>query len=260
MAYYMGIDIGSTSSKGVIIKSGRALTGRLIPSGGDYRAAAENLRNELLYRAGLPAEEIAGTVVTGHNAADLSFNHQRMADIRCCARGISRLLPEARTIIDIQALSSRIIRLSEAGRVTNFVTSEKCAAGSGRFLEMMASILKIDIAEMGRLSLKSRKPVSFTTSCAVFEESEVISRVAEGAAAADILAGAHRSLADKLAALVQRVGLEEGCALSGGGALDEGLTKRLEERLGVKLLPPPQPRLVTALGAAIMAEDATHNA
>jgi len=255
MAIYMGIDIGSSATKGVLLKSGRVAAHYLLASGGDYRAAAQSVREELLRKAGLKEKAITATAVTGHNVSNLPFEHKRLADIRCCARGIHFLSPEARTIIDIQALSSRAIRINEEGRVTDFATSEKCAAGSGRFLEMMANILRIDFEEMGPLSLESRSPVSFTTSCAVFEESEVISRIAEGAAVPDILAGVHQSLSEKLAALVHKAGLEECVALSGGAALDEGLVKSLEEKLGVKLLL-PQPRLVTALGAAIMAAEA----
>lgn len=255
MTYFMGIDIGSTSVKGVIIKSGRLLAEHQLPSGADYRAAAVGLSSQLLERAGLTSQQIAGTVITGHNVTGLAFASKRAADIRCCARGISRLFPEARTVIDIQAMSSRVIQLSDAGRVINFVTSEKCAAGSGRFLEIVANILKVDIKEIGRLSLKSRRPISFTTNCAVFGEAEVISRVAEGAAVADILAGTHRALANKLATLIGRLGLEPSCAISGGGGLDEGLRHSLEERLGVTLLMPERPRLVTALGAAIMAQE-----
>jgi predicted CoA-substrate-specific enzyme activase len=253
MSYYLGIDIGSSATKGVLVKSGEVVTDYIASSGGDYRAAAQSVRSELLKKARLNDKDIAATAVTGHNISELPFRHRRLADIRCCARGIRHLLPEARTIIDIQALSSRAIRLSAEGLVTDFTTSEKCAAGSGRLLELMANILRVDFHAMGPLSLKSRSPVSFTTSCAVFEESEVISRIAEGAAVPDILAGIHQSLAEKLAALVQKVGLEEGVALSGGAALDEGLVKSLEKKLGVKLLIPPKPRLVTALGAATMA-------
>ncbi len=253
MSYYLGIDVGSSATKAVLIKSGEVVADYLVSSGGDYRAATQSVRSELLKKAKLNDKDIAATAVTGHNISEVPFRHCRLADIRCCARGIHHLLPGARTIIDIQALSSRTIRISAEGLVTDFTTSEKCAAGSGRLLELMANILRVDFDSMGPLSLESGAPVSFTTSCAVFEESEVISRIAEGAAVPDILAGVHQSLAEKLAALVQKVGLEGDVALCGGAALDEGLVKSLEKKLDTKLLIPSQPRLVTALGAAIMA-------
>ena len=257
MTCYIGIDIGSNATKGILLKSGEVIAHHLLSSRGDYRLAAQSVREELLKKADLNDGDIITTVATGHNVSKLPFRHKRLADIRCCARGIHCLLPEARTIIDIQALSSRAIRLNARGLVTDFVSSEKCAAGSGRLLELMANILKVDFEAMGPLSLESQAPVSFSTSCAVFEESEVISHIAEGAAVPDILAGVHDSLAEKLAALVQKVGLGEDVALSGGGALDEGLVKSLEKKLGVKLLVPPQLRLVTAMGAATMATKAS---
>ncbi len=253
MAYYMGIDIGSGTSKGVITKDGELLAYHLLPSGVNYRASAEKLREELLAKSGLATEDFAYVAATGQGAGNVDFSNQQVTDIRCCARGINRLFPSVRTIIDVQAQSSQVIRLSESGQVINFVVSEKCAAGSGRFLEVIANVLQVELKDIGALSLKAKSPVSFTTGCAVFGESEAISRVAEGSAKEDILAGVHRALADKISALVERVGLEENCAISGGGGLDTGLIKSVEEKLGIKLLVPPQPQMVTAFGAAIMA-------
>ena len=160
-----------------------------------------------------------------------------------------------RTVIDVQGQSSQVIRLTEKGQVINFVVSEKCAAGSGSFLEIIANVLRIDLNDIGPLSLKSKNPVIFTTGCAVFGESEAISRVSEGFSKEDILAGIHKALANKISALVNSVGLERECAISGGGGLDVGLIKSVEEKLGIQLLVPPQPQIITALGAAIMAEE-----
>ena len=140
------------------------------------------------------------------------------------------------------------------GQVIDFAVSEMCASGSGRFLEVIANVLQLELEDIGPLSLKSQSPVTFTTGCAVFGESEAISRVSEGISTEDILAGVHKALADKISALIDRVGLEEPCAISGGGGLNVGLIKRVKE-LGIHLLVPPHPQLVNALGAAIMAEE-----
>jgi len=255
VTWFMGIDIGSKTSKGVIIKDGKPAAYHLLTSGINYGMAAQKLREELLAKAKLSANDINYTVATGQGSGNVSFCNQQVTDTRCCARGINSIFPSARTIIDVQALSSQIIRLSESGQVANFAVSEKCAAGSGCFLEVMANVLQVDLEDIGPLSLKSRKPVTFTTSCAVFGESEAISRVAEGIDKEDILAGVHQALANKISALISRVGVEKDCAISGGGGLDAGLIKSIEEKLGVKLLVPPHPRIVTALGAAIMAEE-----
>ncbi|HEY82133.1 MAG TPA: 2-hydroxyglutaryl-CoA dehydratase [Dehalococcoidia bacterium] len=255
MAYFMGIDIGSGTSKGVVTRDGEVLAYHLLPSGANYRAAAEKLRAELLAKAKLSSQDIAYTVATGQGSASVPYSDGQVTDIRCCARGISKIFPSARTVIDVQAQSSQVIRLGERGQVVNFVVSEKCAAGSGRFLEVIANVLQVELEDIGPLSLKSKRPVAFTTGCAVFGESEAISRVAEGNAKEDILAGVHQALADKISTLVERVGLEKDCTISGGGALDIGLVRSIEEKLSLKLLVPPQPQLVTALGAAIMAEE-----
>jgi len=255
MAWFMGIDIGSGTSKGVITKDGKMLAYHLLPSGANYREVAQKLREALLAQAGLSPEDITCTVATGQGADSVFFSKQKVDSIRCCARGINSIFPSARTVIDIGEQSSQVIRLSEEGHVINFVISERCAAGSGRFLNIIANVLRIDLKDIGPLSLKSKEPVTFTTGCAVFGESEAISRVAEGNTKEDILAGVHKALANKISTLVERVGLERECAISGGGGLDIGLIKSVEEKIGVKLLVPPQPQIVTALGAAIMAQE-----
>lgn len=253
--YFLGIDIGSRTSKGALTKEGQLVAHKVLPSGINYRLVAEKLRDELLSAARVSPQDIAFTVATGQGSKNVPFSDERVTDIRCCARGMRRLFPSVRTVIDVQAQSSQVIRLNENGQVTNFVVSEKCAAGSGRFLEVIANVLQIDLSEIGPLSLKAKDPATFTTSCAVFGESEAVSRVAEGTPKEDMLAGIHLALAGKLSSLVERVGLEKDCGISGGGALDIGLVKTLEEKLSVKLLVPPLPQIVTALGAAIIAEE-----
>jgi predicted CoA-substrate-specific enzyme activase len=254
MAWFMGIDIGSGTSKGVVIKDGNLMVYHLLASGVNYKMTAQKLRDELLAKAGLLAEDIAHTITTGHGEGIIPFSHQHVADMRCCAKGINRIFPLVRTVIDVQGQSSQVIRLDERGHVVNFVINEICAGGSGYFLEVIANVLQVGIEDIGPLSLKSKNPIAFTTRCAVFGESEAISRVAEGIPKEDILAGVHKALAGKISALIDRVGLEEPCAISGGCGLNIGLIKRVEE-MGVHLLVPPQPQLVNALGAAIMAEE-----
>ncbi len=255
MSFFMGIDIGSGTSKAVITRDGELVASHLLNSGVNYRETAQKLTDELLAKAGLSIKDMSYIVATGYGAETIPFANERVVDIRCCARGIHHVFPPVRTVIDIQGMSSQAIRLDDQGKVTNFAVSEKCAAGSGRFMEVIANVLRIKLEDIGALSLKSKSPVVFTTGCAVFGESEAISRVSEGASKEDILAGVHKALANKAYTLVERVGLEKDCAISGGGALNIGLVKAVEERLGVPLLVPPQPQLVNALGAAIFAEE-----
>ena len=254
MSYFIGIDIGSRTCKAVLADSSGAIVKReLMSSGTDYALAARTLRDRLSVGLSLAAGE-PRVVTTGHNVR-LSWADEHATDIQCCARGVHFVSPSARTIVDIQAQTSQVIRLGENGLVTSFVVSEKCAAGSGRFLEVVANVLRVKLEDIGPMSLKSKQPVSFSTGCAVFGESEAISRVAEGVAKEDILAGVHRSIADKIGALVARAGLEEPCVIVGGGALDLGLVKSIEDRLSIKPILPPHPEFIGAIGAAVIARE-----
>lgn len=254
MAWFMGIDIGSGASKGVITRDGRLEAYHLLASGVNYRMTVQKLKEELLAKAGLVTKDIAYIVTTGHSVGITPFRNQHVADMRCCAKGINHIFPSVRTVIDVQRESSQVIRLDEKGEVINFAVSEICAGGSGYFLEVISNVLQLELKDIGPLSLKSENPVTFTTGCAVFGESEAISRIAEGTPKEDILAGVHKALAVKISALVNRIRLEEQCAISGGGGLNVGLIKRLEEA-ELHLLVPPQPQLINALGAAIIAEE-----
>lgn len=251
----MGIDIGTGTSKGVIIKDNELVVYNSIPSGIKYEVAANKLAEQLLGKAGISMDNIDFTVATGHGSASVTYSNQRFSDIRCCAKGIHRIFPEARTIIDIEGQTTQVIRLGKKGQIANFTTSEKCASGSGRFLDIISNVLQIPIGDIGKLSLKSRNPVTFTTACAVFGESEAVSRVAEGVPSEDILAGVHKAMADKIYTMIEKVGLEEYCAICGGGGLNIGLIKTLEGVLQLKLLVPPQPHIVTAFGAALFAKE-----
>ncbi len=253
MARIIGIDIGSSTSKGVITRNGTVSAYRILQSGINYRKVAAQLKKELLAEANLPEEAIDDIVTTGHGGGDIGFDSRHITGIRCCARGINRLFPSVRTIIDVQSQYTQVIRINDTGQVTGFLTSEKCAAGSGSFLEIVANVLQIELDDIGPMSLESDNPVAFTTGCAVFGESEAVSRVAEGFRKEDILNGIHEALADKITSLVERIGLEEECAVSGGGALNTGLIKKLENSLGVVLRVPVRPRIVNAFGATIIA-------
>ena len=253
MTWFMGIDIGSAYSKGVLVKNSQLVAFRVILSGANYQKAAERIRDELLQQASLSQNDITNTVATGTGASNVHFASHQTSDIVCTARGINNAFPQAKTAIEVAGQFTRVIRLESAGLVTNFVTSEKCAAGSGRFIEVIANVLRINLEDFGPLSLKSSSPITFNTGCAVFGESEAVTRIAEGIPKEDIAAGVNKALASKVSSLVKRVKLEEPCALCGGGTLNTGLVSAIEQELHIKLLVPPQPQIITALGAAIIA-------
>jgi predicted CoA-substrate-specific enzyme activase len=253
MQYAMGIDIGSAFSKAVVMAGGEIVSHHVMPSGGNYRLTAGTVVKEALKKAKVASKDVAYSVATGYGAANAASANEVVNDLSCQGRGVTHLFPSARTVIDIGGQFSRVFRINDKGQVTAFLQSEKCAAGSGRFLQVIAKVLQIELKDIGELSLKSKNRVDFNTGCAVFAESEAISRVAEGARQEDILAGLHRTLAAKIQTMVERVGLEPDCAVVGGGAKDIGLVKALEESLGCPLLVPEEPQIMAALGAAILA-------
>lgn len=253
MTYVAGIDVGSVATKAVITRDGDVLCQALLPSGGSYAKTAEEVLTRALEQVGLSRKDVSYIVATGLGAASVAFADSEASDITCQGRGINRVLPTARTIIDVGGQATRVIKVNSEGRVSDFTISEKCAAGSGRFLQVIANVLRIDIGDVGPLSLQSKRTVEFTTSCAVFAESEAVSRIGEGATKEDILAGVHRALAAKVASMVDRVRLEPDCVFTGGGAQDVGLVRSIEQVLGLTLLVPDKPRLTAALGAAIIA-------
>lgn len=253
MSWFIGIDIGSAYSKGVIAKDFELAASHIIISGANYRTSARDIKAQLMAEIGLREDETATAVATGVGADSVYFASQKAGDIVCTARGINNVFPQARTVIDIGSQSTRVIRLSDEGVVTNFAISEKCAAGAGRFIEVIANVLRIELTDFGPLSARSRNPITFGTGCAVFGETEAITRVSEGVRREDIAAGVNRALAGKISSLAKKLRLEEPCAVCGGGALNTPLIRALESELNTGLLVPPHPQLITALGAAITA-------
>ena len=253
MSWFTGIDIGSAYSKGVIIEDFELVASHIVISGANYRISAEAIRTELIRKVNLTQDDIVNTVATGSGANNVYFASQKASDIVCTARGINSIFPQARTVIDVASQATKVIRLNEEGMVTNFTVSEKCAAGGGRFIEVISNVLRIDLSDFGPLAARSRTPITFGTGCAVFGESEAITRVSEGISKEDIAAGVNKALASKISSLVKKLKLEEPCAICGGGALNIPLIKTIESELNTSLLVPPHPQFVTALGAAITA-------
>ncbi len=251
--YLAGIDAGSAYTKGVLLQGKTLVAFQALPSGANHSQAAERVFNELLRQASLAQEQITRVIATGLGAERIPFAHAQVTEVISISRGVHILCPTVRTVIDVGASASRVIKMDAQGRPLDLHSNEKCAAGSGRFLQVIARVLRIGLGEIGPLSLQSQKPVDFSAGCAVFAESEVITRLAEGALRKDILAGVHRALASKIVSMVDSMKGAADIAMVGSAARNIGLVKTLEDGLGVKLLIPENPQGVAAIGAALMA-------
>jgi predicted CoA-substrate-specific enzyme activase len=177
----------------------------------------------------------------------------KIAELPCLSRGVHFILPQIRSIIEVGNQYSRVVRINGHGKVTDSLASEKCAAGSGRILQVIANVLGVGMEELGSLSARASRPAKFTTNCAVFLETEAISRVAEGIPAADIIGGLHHTLTAKIAGMVKRLKISGDCAMTGGGAMDGGLAQTIETELGLRLHVPDHFMLASAIGAALIA-------
>jgi len=253
MAFVLGIDIGSASSKGVALGDQGPLGSFECSSGGDFKLTADKVKDELRSRIGISASDISRTVATGYGSRLVAFADEVKPDIVCQAKGVASLLPSVRTVIDVGDLYTKVLRIDGVGNVHHFLLSGKCAGGSGRILQVIAKVLQLKVEEMGELSLKSKKRVEFNTGCAVFAESEAISRLSQEVTKEDLLAGIHRALAAQINSLAERIGVEREVAMVGGGARDAGLVRALEEVRGHNILIPPEPHMTGALGAALIA-------
>lgn len=255
MGCVIGIDIGSAFSKGIIICDQKIMGSYAIPSGGNYELTSVKIQKKLLFKAGLSSKDINYTVATGYGAKTVNFADTIITDISCHSKGIFYLFPEVRTVIDVGDLYSKAFRIDGNGNLQKFLLSGKCAGGSGKILQVIAKVLQLKLEDLGPLSLKSQKRVGFNTGCAVFAESEAVSRIAEGVAKEDLLSGIHMALAAQINSLAERLSIEREFALVGGGARDAGLVKAMEEIRDYDIIVPSEPHMTAALGAAIMASE-----
>ncbi len=253
MVIVLGIDIGSAASKGIVLKDQGPLGSFDCHSGGDFKLTAERIKKELLSRSGISESDLSRTVATGYGSKLVTFADEVKPDIVCHGKGVSSLLPSVRTVIDVGDLYTKVLHIDGNGSMHNFLLSGKCAGGSGRILQVIAKVLRVKVEEIGELSLKSKKRVEFNTGCAVFAESEAISRLSQEVTKEDLLAGLHRALAAQINSLAERIGVEQDVAMVGGGARDDGLVQALKEIRGHDILVPPRPHMTAALGAALIA-------
>jgi predicted CoA-substrate-specific enzyme activase len=251
--YTLGIDIGSTASKCVILADGKEIVAKSLVDVGAGTSGPRRAIAEVLETAGLTREDMAFVLATGYGRKSLSeiADHQ-MSELSCHAKGAAFLFPDTRTVIDIGGQDVKILRV-ENGVMTNFQMNDKCAAGTGRFLDVMARVLEVQVSELAEMGERSEKYVAISSTCTVFAESEVISQLAMGTNRCDIINGIHHSVAGRVAGLAHRVGVQEQVVMTGGVARNSGVVKALEQQLGCKIHTSPLTQYVGALGAALFA-------
>ena len=254
--FTLGIDVGSTASKCIILKDGKEIVGKSLIDVGAGTSGPNRAIEAVLEDAGLKKEDMAFTLATGYGRTSLmdGIADKQMSELSCHAKGAYFLFPKVHTVIDIGGQDVKVLRV-EDGVMTNFQMNDKCAAGTGRFLEMMARTMEMSLDDMGKAGLSYKEDITISSMCTVFAESEVVSLIAQNKATDDIVHGLNKAVASKTAALAKRVGGEERYMMTGGVSKNQGLAKTLEEKLGTTLVISDKAQLCGALGAALFAKD-----
>jgi len=253
--YTAGVDVGAITAKAAILGEEGYLATALILAGYDRAAAARQVLDRALAQAGLVGEQLTHLVATGYGRVQVPGADRTVTEITCHARGAWYLCPDVRTVIDIGGQDSKAIAVGERGKVLDFVMNDKCAAGTGRFLEVMARALEVDLVDFGQIVLSTPRRARISSTCTVFAESEVITHLAAGADRNEVIAGIHEAIAVRIAAMVGRIPAQDEIVLTGGVAHNAGVARILEEKLGHTITVPAQAQLAGAIGAALIARD-----
>jgi predicted CoA-substrate-specific enzyme activase len=249
----VGLDLGSVTTKAVLVE-GTVWTSLIRPTGYSPRQAGKEVFEKLLGNAGLTRRDVNCIVGTGYGRMSLPFIDKAVTEITCHAKGAHYLVSEVDMVIDIGGQDSKVITIDRCGNVTDFAMNDRCAAGTGKFLEVIAAALGVDVSELAMLS-KDADPVQTSNMCTVFVESEVISLLAEGVERERIIAGIHQSVAVRVSAMAERLGKGENIVFTGGVAKNEGVKEFLIKELGRELIVIPESQIAGALGAALLAQE-----
>lgn len=251
--YSMGIDVGSTSSKCIILKDGKDIVAKSLIGVGTGTTGPSRAVEEVFKQCNLGIEDMNYILATGYGRNSIKWANAEMSELSCHAKAAYFLFPNVRTVIDIGGQDAKVLRINKDGMLMNFAMNDKCAAGTGRFLDVMARVMEVKVDDLEQLSAKSTKVVNISSTCTVFAESEVISQLANNSNVCDIVRGIHRSVAGRVAALAKRVGVEDDIVMTGGVARNNGVVVALEEELGKKIFVSPLAQYSGALGAALFA-------
>ncbi len=247
----LGIDVGSTTSKCLILKNGTEIAASAIIAAGTGTTGPKRALDAALEQAGLTRGELAAVTATGYGRNSFEGADYVVSELSCHAIGAHALAPDARTVIDIGGQDAKVMRIDAEGKLENFLMNDKCAAGTGRFLEVMARVLELDVSQLAEMDAKAKSIVPISSTCTVFAESEVISQLAKNVDICDLVAGIHASVAVRTAGLVRRLGIVPPVCMTGGVARNAGVVRALEKELGVPITVSPESQLAGAYGAAI---------
>ena len=251
--YVLGIDIGSTACKGVVMDENKNIVASAVIPSGTGTSGPRKLEAELTAACGIEKSEFSKIVATGYGRQQYEGADKQPSELSCHTRGVVFLIPGVRTIIDIGGQDAKAIKLNAKGKMDNFVMNDKCAAGTGRFLDVMAKVLETEISNLEKLDAAAEDPVSISNTCTVFAESEVISHLSANVSKEDIVAGIHNSVAKRVASLAKRIGIQDEVVMVGGVARNGGVVRAMGEALGKKVVVPQQAQLTGAIGAALTA-------
>ena len=255
MMLVAGVDVGARNISVVILQDNDIISYCILGSGGEGATASREAVEEAIKKTNFDFADLQCVVSTGCGRSSVPFANHQSTEVVCQARGAFWLFPSTRTVINLGAESSRAMRVGDSGRVEAFAKNDKCAAGSGLFLETMSSVLEIPLELMGELSLKVEGWEEVSGICAVFAESEVISHIHRGVPKDRILAGLHKAVAGRILEMLGTVGIKSDTIVTGGVAKNAAIVKELESKTGFSIIVPPEPQLVGALGAALSARD-----
>jgi predicted CoA-substrate-specific enzyme activase len=253
-----GVDIGSTTAKALVLKDGEIIVTSIGPTGTNPALAGKQMLDKVVNDAHFTASDVKYIIATGYGRVSAPFADKTITEITCHGRGARYISPQIRTVIDIGGQDAKVVSLGEDGRVIDFVMNDKCASGTGRFLESAAQlVLNVPLEDLGKLSLKATNICKISNTCTVFAQTEIVSLLASGESKENVIAGLHSSIANRVIGMAKRVGVKPTIMMTGGVAKNIGVIKALENNLNMEVIIPSDidPQLVGALGAALIANE-----
>jgi len=250
-----GIDIGSTTTKAVLVEDSKVIGYAICPTGAEIEKAYATAIAEALKMCARHPADIGYVVATGYGRRGINQGNETITEISANAKGAFMLNNKTRTILDVGGQDTKVMSLDDTGAIKNFLMNDKCAAGTGRFIEVIARVMQENLADFSKKSLSAKEAITINSTCTVFAESEVISLIAQKASKEDIIRGIHRSIAKRIVEMIKQVGKEPVILFDGGGALNLGLKREIEELLGQEVIVPSNPVIVAAFGAAMIAQE-----